>query len=673
MSTTRKLTLKSCAVRGPAGKSAYEAAVEAGYEGTAAEYYAIIGGVPDELTRINVVNGRQDAILEYLGTQTSSLDERITAQENRFIPAIDYTLTVANAAADAKVVGANFSQIKADVGYNANLFTAYENYIVSATNGVLYENHKYVATKQAIPVSEGDIVSVKGVPTNRATLTVVFYSAVTDMGGTFVSAVTNPGGASTPNFEVAVPAGAKYLRITLGFTVATEASTVDPCSIYINYSMPIKQTVSDLVGKVNNVTPEQTTFFDYNDLFSANFVEFVSGMVDDNGVYWVRDNFALTSIKIKVKPSTTYILQIPGANRNTGTNNADGIFASGSSYSTMQVTRSGNNLTFTTSEGCMYALLYFYGGTYDMQGNVGNIHLYEGSIKANNSPTIKINNLPTELIYSEKPLDILVFGDSISDTANITIDSNTNTTTAYSIKNPNNSYVMDGTTITYSMWPTLIQKVLRIRELRNYAASGAHFYSTANPPANPRQKLLYQVQVAFNDLNNPNGVFAYNDFSPDIIIVACGINDGNVPSGAYEATMAKTVMNAENTGVDVEATMNAMNQYDPMDAMRYVLMMIKHRFPTALLLYVNPLQQAYGTNTDRLTSRNEFRKMVEQYAFINLDGFGQFGVVRDFEVEGVPGLLTKDGLHPNEKGQNLYARNIVQAIKRYYYTLSYFN
>jgi len=73
MSTTRKLTLKSCAVRGPAGKSAYEAAVEAGYEGTAAEYYAIIGGIPDELTRINVVNGRQDAILEYYGTQISIL------------------------------------------------------------------------------------------------------------------------------------------------------------------------------------------------------------------------------------------------------------------------------------------------------------------------------------------------------------------------------------------------------------------------------------------------------------------------------------------------------------------------------------------------------------------------------------------------------------------------
>ena len=78
--STRKLTLKSCAVRGPQGRSAYEAAVEAGYEGTAADYYAIIGGIPDELTRINISQGRQDAILEYHGTQISALQNENTSK-----------------------------------------------------------------------------------------------------------------------------------------------------------------------------------------------------------------------------------------------------------------------------------------------------------------------------------------------------------------------------------------------------------------------------------------------------------------------------------------------------------------------------------------------------------------------------------------------------------------
>lgn len=81
--STRKLTLKSCAVRGPQGRSAYEAAVEAGYEGTAADYYAIIGGIPDELTRINISQGRQDAILEYHGTQISALQNEDTRIKSR--------------------------------------------------------------------------------------------------------------------------------------------------------------------------------------------------------------------------------------------------------------------------------------------------------------------------------------------------------------------------------------------------------------------------------------------------------------------------------------------------------------------------------------------------------------------------------------------------------------
>ena len=77
MSTTRKLTLKSCAVRGPAGKSAYEAAVAEGYTGTAAEYNALVASLPDAFTRLNTYNGRVDAILEYFGTQISMLQNEL--------------------------------------------------------------------------------------------------------------------------------------------------------------------------------------------------------------------------------------------------------------------------------------------------------------------------------------------------------------------------------------------------------------------------------------------------------------------------------------------------------------------------------------------------------------------------------------------------------------------
>ena len=49
--TNRKLTLKSCAVRGPSGKSAYEVAVAEGYTGTAEEYNALLASVPEYFTK----------------------------------------------------------------------------------------------------------------------------------------------------------------------------------------------------------------------------------------------------------------------------------------------------------------------------------------------------------------------------------------------------------------------------------------------------------------------------------------------------------------------------------------------------------------------------------------------------------------------------------------------
>lgn len=57
--TNRKLTLKSCAVRGPAGKSAYEMAVAGGYDGTKEQFYSLLAELP--------------SILDYLEDQTIAL------------------------------------------------------------------------------------------------------------------------------------------------------------------------------------------------------------------------------------------------------------------------------------------------------------------------------------------------------------------------------------------------------------------------------------------------------------------------------------------------------------------------------------------------------------------------------------------------------------------------
>ena len=73
------LNILSCAVQGRPGRSAYEAAVAAGYTGTAEQYTAILGGLPAALTRLNVYNGRVDAILEDFENRITDLETAVTA------------------------------------------------------------------------------------------------------------------------------------------------------------------------------------------------------------------------------------------------------------------------------------------------------------------------------------------------------------------------------------------------------------------------------------------------------------------------------------------------------------------------------------------------------------------------------------------------------------------
>lgn len=627
----------------------------------------IIGGVRSingetgevVLTADNISGGENVTIKDVLDSLQDQIDDIVAS-----IPS-DYQQLI-NDVSDLK------SNLQ--VNNNANLRDFIYNNKRIGTNGVVTDSTGYKCTDYIECDTMSQII-ITDIYAGESTFAYSFYtddkvliSGQNDILGDF--------------YGVTIPANTAYVRFCGRFDDGYGSTHDTKAYVFNNIEVEQKaetnkNSISQLLSRVNTIEslfpilPNNTSFFDIFDFIDGAFIDFWGGLVGTDGKIWANTN--AMSIKLKVEPNTTYVLEIPNANRSTGTSNATGVFETGQSYTTLSCTRSGDLITFTTGAGIYYAVVYFYSGTYDTSHGTDGIHLYKDSKKTSTIPTVKLENLPVEALKAPYPVDVLVFGDSITDTANITIDSETNCTTAYTIKNPNNSYVKDGVTIQYAMWPTLIQRVLNIRELRNYALAGAHFYTTSTPPANPRSKLLYQVQVALNDLANPNNVFPNDDFNPNIIIVACGINDGNIAAGSFETTMAKTVMKTGDVGVDVEATLAAMNQQNPMDAMRYVLMLLKQTFPTALLLYVNPLQQTYGTDEARQITRVELGKMAERYDFINLDGFAQFGVVRDFETQEQVGLLTKDGLHPNEKGQNLYARNIVQAIKRYYFPLDQFN
>ena len=82
MYLAQPLNILSCAVQGRPGRSAYEAAVEAGYTGTAEQYTAILGDLPATLTRLNVYNGRVDAILEDFENRITDLETAVAALPN---------------------------------------------------------------------------------------------------------------------------------------------------------------------------------------------------------------------------------------------------------------------------------------------------------------------------------------------------------------------------------------------------------------------------------------------------------------------------------------------------------------------------------------------------------------------------------------------------------------
>ena len=281
-------------------------------------------------------------------------------------------------------------------------------------------------------------------------------------------------------------------------------------------------------------------------------------------------------------------------------------------------------------------------------------------VKNSNAPGNNGYFLPSG---SEK-MKILIFGDSITTCASFTINAN-NQTTAYQLNHPSNSYVKDGVTIRYDMWPYFVQQYLNAFDLRNYAYSGESYKYSQREAGNERQNLSYQIEVAENDLTNPNNVFpTVGNFVPDIVIFALGTNDGN-PNDTYDSAMAKTIMNGAGTAVDVPATLANLDLTKFNEAVRYAFLKIKHLFPYALTMCVLPIQRAaINNNTAILTTMHDaLKKMAERHSMVVIDGAFSSGIIIDNETQDGLGDCLKDGLHPNDKGQNLMARMILNAIK----------
>lgn len=283
---------------------------------------------------------------------------------------------------------------------------------------------------------------------------------------------------------------------------------------------------------------------------------------------------------------------------------------------------------------------------------------YDVNEKFLNYYLITVKNYPNATSkFNNK--NVLIFGDSITDACEITVNAK-NQTTSYSFRG------LDG--FNRKMWSAILKDSYNFKEVRNYALSGATWKGDLS---NSRASSYSQITIALNDLNNPNGIFNQDSFTPDIVIFALGINDSS-SNDTYEDAMNKTIL-IEGTGnIDVEATLNNLDHSKFNESVRWALLKIKSQFPYAQVYVSLPLQCAKAIDVYGSTLVSDIRKMAERCGCIVIDSTNEVGIIPEgnFYNDGTKtGITLQDGLHPNAIGQKMLARAIIGKLNSCYYPI----
>ena len=242
--------------------------------------------------------------------------------------------------------------------------------------------------------------------------------------------------------------------------------------------------------------------------------------------------------------------------------------------------------------------------------------------------------------------NVLVFGDSITETKAITFASEGN---PYSL-----TYSTYGTN-----WVDYFTKqqngIVKFNDIRNYAKSGARFIKHSGL-TDARQFIGFQIDEAIADLNAPaDGYFYGKSFEPDIIVVSMGTNDYDTASStSYDDAMARSVI-ASGGYIDVDATIDNLRNTIFAESVRKAFMRIRKQFPLAKMYMCLPLQRAWEEFPEGILDC--LRKMSARYGFTIIDCYGESGITRDFQS-----VYLRDGLHPNDKGKEVMGRYIVNRI-----------
>lgn len=302
--------------------------------------------------------------------------------------------------------------------------------------------------------------------------------------------------------------------------------------------------------------------------------------------------------------------------------NADNVYISTQSIAPALVQKA-----FTLPAGAKYAQMCLKENADTFALDVNTIQFELAAAPTSFTPYIKGNlvglfgaKIKSESSSASKAIGAkyLIFGDSITQTS------------------PVDSGIFDQTTSPFPNWPTYAKEQLQMSVFRNYAKSGASF---RNRNIEHLQFLKNQVDLAIS-----------NNEVADVIVVACGTNDGLTSLGTYESAMSKTTLE------DLDLTLG-------MEAARWAFWKLRLQYPDAVCFYCNPLQRMSNTVEELAPLVDGLSKLAQRHGFILIDQNKESGIIRELEVLNGEGKYLADGLHPNTAGRKRQANMIVSKIK----------
>lgn len=201
-----------------------------------------------------------------------------------------------------------------------------------------------------------------------------------------------------------------------------------------------------------------------------------------------------------------------------------------------------------------------------------------------------------------------------------------------SIMETSTDWTLDGVTYTElgrDNWPTYAAGRLKVSKFKNYAASGAAW---KNGVQTEKQKILNQITTAIS----------HAGFTPDIIVINGGTNDGIANLGSFATAMSK-------------ATLGDLDKTIFYEALRWGMWTLKNTWPDAKCFLGDVLPRSSNPESYYVDVNTAIQEMANQYGYIYVDQTGA-GINTTTDLS--------DGLHPNHAGSiklSSFWTNIIKA------------